>query len=223
MNRSKETEEILEETGKIYSRYASGYDRQVAWLSLGVQQKLRQYAVHRLTLQGGQTVLDVACGTGLNFPAIQAAIGPEGRLIGFDYTAAMLEQARKRVEQQGWQNVTLIQDNVMELELSQPVDAVLCTLAVGIFPNPRYALERMISVLRPGGRILIADCRLPERLYGFLIHPIAKRIARRWVPDVNAYFAAQPWHDLRELVSEFGYEERFAGIVYLAWGLKPNE
>ncbi len=83
MNRSKEAEEILEETGRIYSRYASGYDRQVTWLSLGVQQKLRQYAVHRLTLQRGQTVLDVACGTGLNFPAIQAAIGPEGRLIGY--------------------------------------------------------------------------------------------------------------------------------------------
>ncbi len=214
---------LLSTVQEIYSQRARDYDRDVAWLLLGMQRRLRHYAVQKLNLQGGETVLDVACGTGLNFPAIEAAIGPEGRLIGFDYTAAMLEQARKRVEQQGWLNVHLLQGDVMELMLSKPVDAVLCTFAVGLFPNPRRAIERMIAALRPDGRIVIVDFKLSQRWYGFVINPIAKRIARRWVPDVNAYFAAQPWRDSRQLVSECGYEEQLGGILYLAWGVKPYE
>ena len=77
---------ILAKIRKIYSQRAASYDQQVRWLSLGLQRKLRQYIAAKLDLRPGQTVLEVACGTGSNFSAIQAAIGPEGRLIGFDYT-----------------------------------------------------------------------------------------------------------------------------------------
>lgn len=215
-------ERVLGEIQKIYVRRARDYDRDAAWLSLGLQQRFRRCAVQKLNLRRGQTVLDVACGTGLNFPAIEAAIGPQGRLIGFDYTAAMLEQARQRIEQQKWQNVQLIQGDVLQLELVEPVDAVLCTFAIGLFPSPRRALERMLAALRPGGRILIADFKLCQRWYAFLINPAMKRLARSWVPSVDAYLGVAPWRDLWELLGEIRYGEQFGGIVYLAQGVKSR-
>jgi len=209
---------ILAKIRKIYSQRAASYDQQVRWLSLGLHRKLRQYIAAKLDLQPGQTVLEVACGTGLNFSAIQAAIGPEGRLIGFDYTPAMLEQAKKRIERQGWQNVSLMQGDVLQLQLAEPVDTVLCTFAIGLFPSPRPALERMVAALRPGGRILIADCKLFERWYGFGINPVLKYLTRPWVPSIERYFGVTPWRDLQELLGEIRYEEQFGGLVYLAWG-----
>jgi demethylmenaquinone methyltransferase/2-methoxy-6-polyprenyl-1,4-benzoquinol methylase len=215
-------ERVLGALQKIYARRARDYDRDAAWLSLGLQQRFRRSAVQKLGLRHGQTVLDVACGTGLNFYAIQAAIGPEGRLIGFDYTAAMLEQARQRIERQNWPNVQLIQGDILQLELVEPVDAVLCTFAIGLFPSPRRALERMLAALRPGGRILITDFKLCQRWYAFMINLIMKGLARSWVPSVKDYLSVEPWRDLEALLGKISYEEEFGGIVYLAQGVKPR-
>jgi len=62
---------------------------------LGNEKRLRQETIGSLNLQPGQTVLDIACGTGRNFPLILEKIGPTGRLVGVDYTDAMLARARK--------------------------------------------------------------------------------------------------------------------------------
>jgi demethylmenaquinone methyltransferase/2-methoxy-6-polyprenyl-1,4-benzoquinol methylase len=52
----------------------------------------RKRAVRALNLQRGDTVVDIGCGTGLNFPLLQGAIGPEGTIVGVDLTDAMLSQ-----------------------------------------------------------------------------------------------------------------------------------
>lgn len=58
---------------------------------------------------GGDLVVDIGCGTGLNFPWLQEAVGPQGSIIGVDLTNAMLEQARLRVAKEGWKNIELVQ------------------------------------------------------------------------------------------------------------------
>src|SRR5262249_52309762 len=70
---------------------------------------LRARAVERLRLRAGQTVIDVACGTGLTFALIEERIGPHGRLIGVDLSPEMLSHARERVAINGWRNVRLIE------------------------------------------------------------------------------------------------------------------
>src|SRR5919197_740369 len=64
----------------------------------------RKLAVESLALRAGDTVIDLACGTGLNFPYLQQAVGENGRIIGVDLTDAMLDQARQRVRDHGWRN-----------------------------------------------------------------------------------------------------------------------
>src|SRR5581483_3944910 len=72
------------------------------------QRAHRLGAVRALRLRPGDSVVEVACGTGLNFPLMERAIGPEGRIVGVDLTDAMLARARRRIEVNGWTNISLV-------------------------------------------------------------------------------------------------------------------
>ena len=86
-------------TARLYAARAPRYDR-YQWAF----RQHRRRAVEHLDLVTGQTVVDVACGTGLNFGAIEGRIGPEGSLVGVDLNAEMLERAEARIEESGWSN-----------------------------------------------------------------------------------------------------------------------
>src|ERR1700754_2382349 len=85
----------------------------------------RRRAVQALRLRPGGTVVDLACGTGQNFPLIERAIGPEGRIIGVDLTDAMLAQAQRRLEDNAWSNVSLVQADAVDYAFPAEVDAIL--------------------------------------------------------------------------------------------------
>jgi demethylmenaquinone methyltransferase/2-methoxy-6-polyprenyl-1,4-benzoquinol methylase len=78
-----------------------------------------------LRLGPRDVVLDVGCGTGQAFPVLEEAIGPEGRLIGIDLSAAMLARAAERIERDGWRNVTLIESSVEEALVPVTADGAL--------------------------------------------------------------------------------------------------
>src|ERR1700733_11606309 len=73
------------------------------------QRSQRLRAVRELGLHTGDTVVDIACGTGLNFRLIEEMIGSGGRIVGVDLTDTMLARAEDRVEAHGWSNVSLVQ------------------------------------------------------------------------------------------------------------------
>jgi ubiquinone/menaquinone biosynthesis C-methylase UbiE len=203
-----------------YSQKAQSYDAWVRGMTLGVEARLRRRLVRRLALRTGDRVLDVACGTGLNFPFIQEAIGPTGRLVGVDLTLAMLAEAGKRVAAHGWSNVTLIEADAMALVLPEPVDAALCTLAIGLMPDPGAVVESMVDAACPGGRVLISDGHLVSRWYGLLANPLLRRIGSPWVPPAlrERYWTSRPWETLVMLVEDFDYEEWLGGALYVASG-----
>src|SRR5260221_10226835 len=87
----------------------------------------RRRAVQALGLRAGDSVIDMACGTGLNFPLIEEVIGPKGRIVGVDLTDAMLAQAQDRVKANGWSNVSLMQSEAADFEFPAEVDAILST------------------------------------------------------------------------------------------------
>ena len=90
----------------MYARRADGYERR---LSLRLIRDIQRRAVERLALRPGNRVLDVACGTGINFADVLERIGPEGALVGVDLSADMLSQARERARDEGWENVELVE------------------------------------------------------------------------------------------------------------------
>ena len=98
---------------KVQDMYQSGakhYDfTTILFRLIGLRMKAyRSLAINKLSLRRGNSVIELGCGTGLNFPFLMEQIGPEGRLIGVDLTPGMLDIARVRVERSGWKNVKLI-------------------------------------------------------------------------------------------------------------------
>lgn len=200
---------------RIYGLWAPNYKLANAYV-LGQLPRMRQLAVKQLQLQPGGSVLDLSCGTGANFPYLQEQIGPTGRLVGVDYTQAMLDEARRLVEQRGWQNVELAYADAATLDLHEEFDGVLWTLAASVVPGWQTALERVVSHLRPGGRLVVADARFSERWYA---RPF------NWYADILGLGAAadisrRPWELLPRYLTHVGYKELLLGFLYVTWGQK---
>ncbi len=201
-----------------YQNWAKVYDWLTPIYLLGNEKRLRKETIDSLHLQSGQTVLDVACGTGRNFPSILEKIGSTGRLVGVDYTSAMLIRARERVECEGWQNVELIQADAARIALRRKFDTALCTLAIGVIPDYRGALNQMLTHVKPGGWIAIGDAKRSSGWNGR---------AFNWLADLLGYGVAEdvsrrPWESLQLMLDNFHYKEWFSGFFYVSSGSAPK-
>lgn len=122
----------------------------------------RERAIELLGLTSGDRVLDVGCGTGLNFPLLRERIGPTGRIVGVDASEAMLAQARKR--SRSWSDVTLVEGDAGDLQGligRSGFDAVISTYAMSIIPAWRHAWRQATEHLAPGARAAIVDLAMP--------------------------------------------------------------
>jgi demethylmenaquinone methyltransferase/2-methoxy-6-polyprenyl-1,4-benzoquinol methylase len=119
-------------------------------------------AIGAAALQRGERVLVFCCGTGREFPALLEAIGPEGSLVGVDFSAAMLARARETAERERWTNVTLLEGDVTRFDPAShpPFDVGLCLLGLSIIPDWELAYANLLAAVRPGGRLVIGDLQL---------------------------------------------------------------
>jgi ubiquinone/menaquinone biosynthesis C-methylase UbiE len=152
----------------------------------------RVAGVRMLGLRTDDVVLDLGCGTGLNFRLLVDAVGADGRVIGLDRSSAMLEMARRRVARHGWTNVSLVQADATDfgsrdLGLHE-VDAVIATYAMSVFGDPSAAWANARAVLRPGGRACIVDMQVPTGAASVLA-PLARLACALGGADIEAH----PW------------------------------
>lgn len=209
----------LEQTtiSNMYRLWARIYHWTTPLYLLGQEDRCRREAVAVLDSRPGDTVLDLACGTGSNFPYLQRAIGPSGHIIGSDYTPEMLAKARARVARAGWTNVTLIRGDAAQLSLDTPVDGVLCTLALSVIPGWRAAIARAADVLRPGGVFAGADAKLSTHPLTRVLNPIAKLMGWAGAGDISR----RPWEEMARHLEEVQRREfLLGGFFYVAWGRK---
>ena len=144
----------------VWGKHPRLYAAQDAITFLGRASEIRRQAVEATGVARGGRLLEVGCGTGRNFPYIQELLGPEGRLVGFDYTEEMLSSAAELVRREGWSNVELIQGDATELDVgSEPFDGVLVALAMSVMPDHVAVIRRCQEVLRPGGALSICDAQ----------------------------------------------------------------
>lgn len=118
----------------------------------------RAQAVERLNLRPDAQVLEVGCGTGLNFGRILARLDPaRGGLTGLDFSEDMLARARRRVAARGWTHVSLVCGDATRMDLGRTFDGILFTYSLTMIPDWPAALERARAHLRPGGRVVVLD------------------------------------------------------------------
>ena len=159
------------------------------WLTfLGKEKVFRARAVEKINLKKGDTVLDLACGTGRNFRELIKAVGPEGQVIGFDFSASMLEGARRLVDMNGWQNVKLVQGDATELVLPEKIDGAISTLGMSAITESGKAIQRVYNQLKAGTALVVCDAKLFEgifRIFNPLIEVVYKfSAAWDWAEDI---------------------------------------
>jgi SAM-dependent methyltransferase len=109
-------------------------------------------------IKAGERVLDVGCGAGLDCLIAAKMAGPGGEVIGFDMTMEMIEKARKNAAAAGIKNVSFEQGYSEELSVPDEwADVVISNGAINLSPDKDRVYAEMVRVLKPGGRIQIAD------------------------------------------------------------------
>ncbi len=168
-----------EDIRQKYDETATGYDWKIAILErISGAHRLRQ----NLLQKARGKVLDVACGTGRNFPFYPK----DCQVTGIDLSPAMLEQAQKRAEHHGL-DVQLITQDVETLDFpSQSFDTVVSSLAVCTYPHPIEALKEMSRVCKSDGSLLLLEHgRSNQSLFGRLQDVFAERFARHSGCHIN--------------------------------------
>ena len=106
----------------------------------------------------GEVVLDLGCGAGTDLLIAAQMTGPTGRAIGVDMTDAMLNRARVSAAEMGLANVELHESLIESLPLAdRSVDVVISNGVIDLVPDKDAVFEEIDRVLRPGGRLQIAD------------------------------------------------------------------
>src|SRR5450759_1372543 len=148
------------------------------WL-LFLPRGLRKQTVDFLGRKSGERGLEVGWGTGRNVPCLCQAVGPSGRVYGVDLSAGMLDKVELLRQQHGWSNVSLTQGDAADFSAPEPLDGVLFSLSFHTLPHHTEVLRQAWKQLRPGGRLVIMDAKLPHGLFGRLILPFSLWLMKR--------------------------------------------
>ena len=188
------------------------------WL-LFVPPQLRRRAADRLALKPGDRVLEIGCGTGRNFPYLRREVGETGMVYGVDLSAGMLQRARDLCARERWNNVELTQCDAAQYIAREPLDGILFGLSYNTMPHHLTVLQNAWKQLRPGGRVVIVDGKLPPGFRGNLVLPFSVWLMKRTLLG-NPYI--KPWNDLAAITDDFVMEEFLFGSYYVARGTKPE-
>jgi demethylmenaquinone methyltransferase/2-methoxy-6-polyprenyl-1,4-benzoquinol methylase len=207
----------------MYQSGAKHYDfTTILFRLIGLRMKAyRLHAIKKLSLQRGDFVIELGCGTGLNFPLLIEQIGPEGRLVGIDLTPGMLDIARARVKRSGWRNVELIQSDVSAYEFPKAVNGVLATGLFGYLPEYDRVFEAISNTLVPGGRLSVLDGKQPEDLPSWLFKIVLKLGGPfGYTPE---YFNVRPWESVERYYTEVSFETKYGGMIYILSGIVSSK
>lgn len=207
---------------KWYNFFSNFYDSSLEKLYF----ESRQRAVELLDLEAGQTLLDVACGTGANFKHIKAANAAVS-IWGTDFSEGMLKKAQATTDRNKWEHVGLFQADARELTTTLikektgqnlSFDRVICVLGLSVIPEWEQVLDQILGLVKENGRIVIVDVFAEKRSFNtWLVEKIARADLDRKI-----------WQTLETKVDHF-YQEylpvkesKVGGKLFVATGIKKN-
>lgn len=202
---------------RYYALLSRTYDPMLTLFYRGARHELARM----LEVSRGGRALVVGCGTGADFDWLYDAVGPEGSIVGVDYSPAMLGRARVRVDRRGWKNVHLIEADAAAISAqtlgeamppSGAFDLVVASLALSVIPGWREAFEASWSLLAEGGRYGILDGN-------------GRRGPIRWFAPLLDMFAASDirrptWALLDERATGLRRETALLGYLHLTVGTR---
>ena len=152
-------------------------------------------------------VLEIGVGTGINFKDIPKEV----EYTGTDVSPQMLELAKQRAAKMGFAGQLQLADATKLPFEDQSFDCVVSTYVFCCVPDEKEALKEALRVLKPGGRLLLAN---HIGSHHSLIHKMQKALDKVTVPRMGEHFSRRPLETLRELGAEIvEVETSFLGII----------
>jgi demethylmenaquinone methyltransferase/2-methoxy-6-polyprenyl-1,4-benzoquinol methylase len=201
----------------MFDRIARVYDLMNTVMTAGLHHHWRRRAADLAAVQPGGSALDVATGTGDLAIELARRVGPQGRVIGSDFSEAMLDLARKKTSE-----VHFEWGNALELPYEDgSFDAVTVGFGARNFSDLRAGLSEMTRVTKTGGRVVVLEITAPQRpplswffgLWFDRVVPMLGKIAGD--PDAYSYLptSVRRFPGPREL----GAEMVAAGLTDVRW------
>ncbi|MEX1004727.1 MAG: methyltransferase domain-containing protein [Acidimicrobiia bacterium] len=114
-------------------------------------------------LAQGEHVADLGCGSGVDVLLAAGAVGPDGHVVGVDFLASMVERGAELAHEAGLANTIFLQGEIEDLPLAdKSVDVVISNGAANLSARKSRVFAEAWRILRPGGRICLADLTLSE-------------------------------------------------------------
>lgn len=159
----RDSEQFAGDVRGMFDRIAGVYDLMNSAMSAGMHHQWRERAVDRAEVGPGSDALDICCGTGDLALALRRRIGPDGRVVGSDFSEQMLEIARAKSGEQGLP-VEFGWADALDLPYGDSsFDAVTVGFGARNLADLDKGLAEMARVLRPGGRVVVLEITRPRR------------------------------------------------------------
>jgi ubiquinone/menaquinone biosynthesis C-methylase UbiE len=204
----------------LYRKRAGHYDWSANFYYLiGIREfAYRRIAVEALKLGTGDTVVEIGCGTGLNFKILRNCVGSEGKIIGVDLTAEMLSAAKRRIERNQWTNIELVQCDADAYTFPEHVDGIISTFAITLVEAYDKIIKRGAAALAPGKRLVVLDFKMPANWPMWLV----KFFVILTCPfGVTLDLADRhPWESIGRYLDLKALKSFYFGAIYVAAGEK---
>lgn len=208
---------------KWYNLFSNIYDAALEKLYF----ESRKRAVELLDLKPGQTIIDIACGTGANFKHLKEK-GLDLDIYGTDFSGGMLEKAQANIDKNNWKSINIFQADARALTPSLikeqtgktlSFDRIICVLGLSVIPEWEMILDKMLDLLNENGKIVIVDVFAEKRDFNTWL---VERFAQA---DLNRKI----WQNLETKTTDFYYEylpikeSKVGGKLFVACGKKRHK
>ncbi|MBF0427813.1 MAG: bifunctional demethylmenaquinone methyltransferase/2-methoxy-6-polyprenyl-1,4-benzoquinol methylase UbiE [Magnetococcales bacterium] len=206
--------EKVEKVRKVFDSVAKNYDLMNDLMSMGVHRLWKQFAIRRMRIRPGDRLLDVAGGTGDLARLMHKQLDGRGDIVIYDINAAMLEQGRVRLADEGVvSGIQWVQGNVENLPFpDNSFHAATIGFGIRNVTQIDAALREMVRVLRPGGQFMcleFSQVALP------FLRPIYETYSFKVLPEIGHWVAKDrdAYQYLVESIRRFPNQETFQSML----------